>query len=631
MKLLTKNYFSNYLLVITVSLFTSAAVSQSNTPCGAPVLSVNAGCVNTAGTTVGATYQSNAANGGTPTCASPGAPDVWYSFVAPASGSVTITTTAGTMTDSGMALYSGPCGSPTQIVCDDDGGAGFMSAITNGTLTPGTTYYIRIWRYSSGTGTFSICVQTVTPPSTPANDDCSGAYSVTVNPDNLCGSTTFGTVNGATASSQNTASCFGTENDDVWFSFVATSTSHTIDLLNVAGSTTDMYHSVWSGACPALTLVAGSCSDPDNSVVTGLTVGNTYFIRVNTWSSASGATSTFDLCIGTPGPAPTNVDCSQPDPICSGSPIVFTAQANGTQASTVNPGNDYDCLFTSPNPSWYYLEIATGGNLAIDIAAGSDIDFELWGPFPNYANAVANCDSYGVPLDCSYSTSATEQANATGVVAGEVYVLLVTNYANTVQTITLSDAASNTATTDCSIVTLSVELSEFSGQFNENMSEVELNWTTSSERNNSHFIIEKSLDTKQWSGVGMETGSGTTSQTTNYQMIDNNPYSGQSYYRLKQFDFDGTITISDIISVNRTNENDIQLYPSPTKNAITINSNNEIVNINIVDLQGSTVYKQNNVSQKMVRINLSNLREGMYYTQIQTDKGTTIERISVIK
>ncbi len=491
MKLHTKKHILKGLTVIILSLSTFMTNGQSNTPCGAPVLPVNSGCVNTAGTTTAATYQNNAANGGTPTCASPGAPDVWYSFVAPASGSVTITTSAGNM-DTGLGLYNGPCTAPTQIACDDDGGVGTYSSISNGSLTPGVTYYLRIWRYSSGTGDFNICVQGASAP-------------------------------------------------------------------------------------------------------------------------------------------PTNTSCSVPDPICSGSPIVFTAQSNGTAASTVNPGNDYDCLFTSPNPSWYYLEIASGGNLAIDITAGSDIDFELWGPFPSYANAVANCNSYGVPIDCSYSISATEQANAAGVVAGEVYVLLVTNYANTVQTITLADAAGNTATTDCSIVPLSVELTSFDGSFNESMSEVKLNWQTSSERDNSHFVIERSEDTKQWTGVGIQTGSGTTTNTSSYEMIDNNPYSGESYYRLKQFDYDGKMTTSDIIQVNRTIENKIQLFPNPTKDAITVNSNNEIISVKIIDLQGSVVFNQDQVLQKITRIDLSNLRDGMYYASIETEKGTTIERISVIK
>lgn len=613
--------------ILAMMLFSNHLFAQSDNPCGAPALPVNSACSYQSGSNATATTTAGVP---APGCANYQGGDVWYTVTVPANGNITIDMNTGVVTDGGMAIYSGACGSLTLIECDDDDSPnGLMPFISLTGQTPGAVLYVRVWEYGNdNNGSFSICASSPMPIT---NDECSGAIPLTVNSNQLCSSVTSGSVVGATASPQSSTACGGTENDDVWFSFVATSTDHTISLTNVAGSTTDMYHSVWTGTCPSLTLFPGSCSDPNTSNLTGLTPGTTYYVRVYTWSSSSGATSTFDICIGTPGPPPTNTNCAVPDPICSGSPIVFTAQSNGTAASTVNPGNDYDCLFTSPNPSWYYLEISNGGNLAIDITAGSDIDFELWGPFPSYANAVANCNSYGVPVDCSYSTAAVEQANASGVVAGQVYVLLVTNYANTVQTITVSDAPSNTATTDCTIVPLSVELTAFDGTFNSDMNQIELFWNTAAERNNSHFVLEKSMDTKEWTGVGIASGAGSTNQSTDYRMIDSNPFSGESYYRLKQFDYDGKITISDIISVNRSIENKIKLFPNPTNSAITINSNNKIISVTIVDIQGSSVYNDNHVQNKIAQIDLSNLKDGMYYATIETEQGTSIERISVIK
>lgn len=92
---------------------------------------------------------------GTPTCQWNGnaeAPhsSVWYTFVAPANGSVTIslcTSTAVPFFDSLMALYEGECGSPkmNQVACDEDGCAAepeppFFSRIQTSSLTPGQTY-----------------------------------------------------------------------------------------------------------------------------------------------------------------------------------------------------------------------------------------------------------------------------------------------------------------------------------------------------------------------------------------------------------------------------------------------------------------------------------------------------------
>lgn len=133
----------------------------------------------------------------------------------------------------------------------------------------------------------------------PVNDECSNAISLTVNTDYNCGSVVSGTVQGATASTVDSAACFGTEDDDVWYSFVATQTTHRIQLTNVAGSTTDLYHSLWTGVnCNSLTLVPNTCSDPNTSNPTGLTIGQTYYLRVYTWTATTGQTSTFDVCIG---------------------------------------------------------------------------------------------------------------------------------------------------------------------------------------------------------------------------------------------------------------------------------------------------------------------------------------------
>lgn len=485
MRTITRNIFKYSLSVVFISLGI-ISMAQSDTPCAAPVLTANATCVNTAGTTTGASYQNNAANGGTATCASPGAPDVWYSFVAPASGSVTITTSAGNM-DTGMGLYNGPCAAPTQITCDDDGGVGLYSQISNGSLTPGVTYYIRVWRYGSGTGNFNICVVASPPP-------------------------------------------------------------------------------------------------------------------------------------------PTNTSCSVPDPICSGSPIIFTAQSNGTTAHAVNPGNNYDCLFTTPNPSWYYLEIATPGNLAIDITAGSDIDFAIWGPFPSIPNAIANCNSYGVPQDCSYSISATEQANVNGVVAGQVYVLLVTNYANTVQTITVSDAASNTATTNCGIV-LPVELINFDA-YRAGI-DVHLEWSTASESNSDYFIVERSNDAELWSAFAMVESVGNSNEVINYTAIDRNASEGTVYYRLKQFDTDGKLTIHDMISVGESEVNNLRLFPNPAKEQVSVHAFQFFNHVSITDIRGNVVLDKDMELTKSYNIDLSSLNRGMYFVTAHTSNGIVTERLVV--
>jgi len=162
-----------------------------------------------------------------------------------------------------------------------------------------------------------------------------------------------------------------------------------------------------------------------------------------------------------------NSSCAGMDPICTNVGLNFTANTGVADASAIDPGNNYGCLFTSPNPTWYYLEISNSGPITMQLSAGSDIDFIIWGPFTNLANAIANCGTYNniVPdypagcgfftpctgYGCSYSSTNVETPHIQNAVVGEVYVMLITNYANTVQQISLTQTG-GTGATDCSIV-----------------------------------------------------------------------------------------------------------------------------------------------------------------------------------
>ena len=471
--------------IVAITLSTFAFAQSNDDPCNATVLAVNPSCINISSTNAGAS-DSGIPN---PGCAAYSGADVWFSITVPASGNITVSTDGnGGIGDGGLAIYSGPCTSPTLIDCDDDGGNGLFSSISLVGQTPGTTLLARVWEFGGGPG------------------------------------------------------------------------------------------------------------------------------------------GTFNICAVEPV-VPTNISCDVPDPICSGSPIVFTAQANGTQADVVNPGNNYDCLLSSPNPSWYYLEISSGGNLAIDITAGSDIDFAIWGPYADLTAAIANCDSHALPLDCSFSTAAVEQANVTGVAAGEVYVLLVTNFANTVQTITVDEATANSASTDCSIVPLPVELVEFAGKSLGD--EVLLTWTTISERENDFFIAERSIDGINWTSFAMVDGAGNSTQILNYEVRDENPQGTVAYYRLKQFDFDGSVTISDVVTVQRTGVADIQMYPNPAKEEVRISASEAMHQIDIVSVSGALTKSIQLSNTTETTINLTDVNDGVYLATIYTEGETIVKRLVV--
>ena len=278
-----------------------------------------------------------------------------------------------------------------------------------------------------------------------ANDECAGAIEIPVNQNTNCLQTTFGSLTFATASLV-TNSCGTTasadDNDDVWFKFTATSTSHYITILgpNYTAEPFNINYALYTGTCGVLTQFGGCIVNNDN-LATGLTVGRTYYVRVYS-EGTTAVTTTFELCVGT------NVGtCATALPLCAITPIIIP---NNVGVPTLpNPVSPYSttstvvgCLFTAPSPTFYYLQIPTSGNYNFFLeqntssafnGTGIDVDFVAWGPFATNAAAcagitTANAPPTGPSLGCSYSAAATENFGINNAIAGEVYVIMITNF-----------------------------------------------------------------------------------------------------------------------------------------------------------------------------------------------------------
>lgn len=163
----------------------------------------------------------------------------------------------------------------------------------------------------------------------------------------------------------------------------------------------------------------------------------------------------------------TGDNCFEALPFCSDQSYLFPNSTTG--AAPVGP--NYGCLSTQPRPIWYYMKIADSGPMQLHLGqnntsgGGIDIDFAMWGPFTDVPSGCSQIMGGGLaPLQCSYSTSATEtiglgMPGGTGggsstppnAQAGEYYILLLTNYNGAAGNITLEQTG-GTGATDCSIV-----------------------------------------------------------------------------------------------------------------------------------------------------------------------------------
>lgn len=92
---------------------------------------------------------------------------------------------------------------------------------------------------------------------------------------------------------------------------------------------------------------------------------------------------------------------------------------------------------------------------------------------------------------------------------------------------------------------------------------IKLNWITASETNNDNFTVSRSKDGITFEEFLRISGAGNSNSMLQYSVMDNNPYEGISYYRLKQTDFDGKFTYSNIVAVDFSTLVDINIYPNP--------------------------------------------------------------------
>lgn len=165
-----------------------------------------------------------------------------------------------------------------------------------------------------------------------------------------------------------------------------------------------------------------------------------------------------------------------------------------------------------------------------------------------------------------------------------------------------------------------------------------LNWTTASEISNSHFEVQTSIDGINWITIGIVQGAGDSFEENNYSFYDNEPGSGVQYYRLKQVDFDGTATNSNVnkVSFDEDSEPSYILAYDNGNNEIEVKlAVNGMGSVNLVDGRGRIVQKQTfiSISKKgtIIKFDKSNLPQGIYFINMVSNNIYMSQKISIFK
>ena len=179
-------------------------------------------------------------------------------------------------------------------------------------------------------------------------------------------------------------------------------------------------------------------------------------------------------------------------------------------------------------------------------------------------------------------------------------------------------------------ISLPINLVSFNATIIERV--VQLNWQTALELNNEYFTIERSINIVDWEIVDIVDGAGNSSNLLDYSLIDINPLDGESYYRLKQTDYNGEYQYSQIKSVTFTAKEELKIYPNPTTGQIFIEGgNNELSNILIYNLLGENVSKHVKKTingDSTLSIDLSKLSPGVYFIRTKTTANKVYEIIA---
>jgi hypothetical protein len=168
----------------------------------------------------------------------------------------------------------------------------------------------------------------------------------------------------------------------------------------------------------------------------------------------------------------------------------------------------------------------------------------------------------------------------------------------------------------------------------QNKTAVDITWQTATETNNDFFTIEKSKDGNEFEEIGNADGAGNSTTVLKYSFTDDKPYTGISYYRLKQTDFNGEFSYSKIVAVRITNaENNVVAYPNPFHDKLTVAINSEDnlpYTLILTDLAGRVLLSNEVITEygfNSYEINAWYLAKGIYLLEVKSQHSSWITKV----
>lgn len=579
---LSFNVASGYELAVTSFSFWRVRSSTGATDWSMTIngISVGSGTFPTTGASTGTVNVSNTVSGLT------GAINVVMSLSG-ASGTGTMRiddfTLNGSVTAAGNTITtSAITGSPFAVTCST-GAAVSVPFTSTGTYTAGNVYTAQL---SDGTGSFTNPVNIGTLTST-AN---SGTISATIPP--------------------MTASDNGYRIRVVSSTPVVTGTANGSNLtINLSGAPcqTIVINEVYVDA-----MNNDGSPNPNLGEWVELFNSSSVAIDLSCWVLCDG-----DFCVTFPAGTT----------IAAGGYLTIGSAAGSGCGSCDFPGATYNidwgtCGCTSGTTVGTFTNSAE--QLALFNSGSTLMDAVMWGggqglPVTMATNAVGSCGAASVTLP----NNASNYEDIGVPVQGSSHERA--DDASTTWQMTSSPTLGSTNNTP-----LPVELINFSGSIKNRIPA--LTWSTASETNNAYFELLRSYDGQTFSSVTKTTGHGTSNTTHVYNHSDRSfdPSYSLAYYRLRQFDYDGKIANSEIITVTDVKSNPVSVFVTDENILITLESISEsTTTISVFTYTGQQVQFLTIPAQE----NKTSFRipdtAGMYFVTVSTQAGRYTSKVVV--
>ena len=187
---------------------------------------------------------------------------------------------------------------------------------------------------------------------------------------------------------------------------------------------------------------------------------------------------------------------------------------------------------------------------------------------------------------------------------------------------------------------LPIKLIYFTAELIEGM--VNLNWATAAEVNNNFFTVERSTDGENFEPLLTKPGAGNSTVNLYYNAVDESPLGGYSYYRLKQTDFDGHYTYSDIETVKNgeggedgMSKMEIKsIAPNPFVEKFKVSfmiKESVLVDFTLMNSSGQTVAQEKIQTEEGINtyefIDKYNLKKGIYFVTLIYNDQKVIQKI----